>query len=85
MPAISLLDARRIPAFKYAGVLSFYWRTKEPEDGIYTTVNTQTFDQFDYNTTRFLSAPPKQYLLEQPGITTVLDRHGKLQVRFLQP
>ena len=62
-----------------------YWRTKEPEDGIYTTVNTQTFDQFDYNYNKvFISTTKSSIYWSSQASQTVYVSHtgGKLQVRF---
>lgn len=62
-----------------------YWRTKEPEDGIYTTVNTQTFDQFDYNYNKvFISTTKSSIYWSSQASQTVYISHtgGKLQVRF---
>jgi len=62
-----------------------FWRTKEPEDGIYTTVNTPTFDQVDNNYNKVFVTTTKSsiYWSSQPDQTVYISHvSGKLQVRF---
>jgi hypothetical protein len=62
-----------------------FWRTKEPEDGIYTTVSTPTFDQTDYNYNKVFITTTKSsiYWSSQPNQTVYISHvSGKLQVRF---
>jgi len=61
------------------------WRTKEPEDGIYTTINVPSFDPVDYNYNKVYISTVKQsiywgsYPDQQVYVSHVA---GKLQVRF---
>ncbi|MBS1733376.1 MAG: hypothetical protein JST02_08780 [Bacteroidetes bacterium] len=61
------------------------WRTKEPEDGIYTTINTPLFDQIDNNYNKVFITTTKQSIYWACWENqTVYVSHvaGKLQVRF---
>lgn len=62
-----------------------YWRQKEPEDGIYTTINTPVFPQFDYNYNKvFITTTKSSINWSSQANQTVYINHvnGKLQVRF---
>jgi hypothetical protein len=62
-----------------------YWRTAEPEDGIYTTINTPLFEQFDANYNKVYITTTKGSIYwgshenQQVYVSHV---NGKLQVRF---
>lgn len=61
------------------------WRTKEPEDGIYTTTNVPLFDQVDNNYNKvFISTVKESIYWSSHGGQQVFVSHinGKLQVRF---
>ncbi|MEI9956966.1 MAG: hypothetical protein WDM90_11845 [Ferruginibacter sp.] len=61
------------------------WRTKEPEDGLYTTISTPIFDQFDnnYNKVYITTTKSSIYWGSQPDQTVYISHvGGKLQVRF---
>lgn len=61
------------------------WRTAEPEDGIYTTINTPLFDQIDYNYNKVFITTTKSsiYWSSWEGQTVYVSHIGnKLQVRF---
>jgi len=64
-----------------------HWRTKEPEDGIYYTINTPLFDQTDDNYNKVFITTTKQsiYWASYEGQVVYISHAGsKLQVRFCQ-
>lgn len=61
------------------------WRTKEPEDGMYTTINTPVFGQTDYNYNKVFITTTKSsiYWSSHENQTVYVSHVGnKLQVRF---
>jgi hypothetical protein len=61
------------------------WRTREPEDGIYTTTNVPLFDQVDYNYNKVFITTTKSsiYWSSHQGQQVYISHvAGKLQVRF---
>lgn len=62
-----------------------HWLTKEPEDGIYKTVNSSAFDQIDYNYNKVFVTTTKNSIFWSSGVSQnvyVSHVNGKLQVRF---
>ena len=62
-----------------------YWLNKEPEDGIYTTISSPTFDQIDYEFNKVFVTTTKSsiYWASQPDQKVYVSHvNGKLQVRF---
>lgn len=62
-----------------------HWRTAEPEDGIYTTINTPLFDQIDNNYNKVFVTTTKQsiyWACWESQTVYVSHVNGKLQVRF---
>lgn len=63
------------------------WRTAEPEDGIYTTINTPLFDQIDNNYNKVFVTTTKQgiyWACWESQTVYVSHVNGKLQVRFCE-
>lgn len=63
----------------------WFWRTAEPEDGIYTTINTPLFDQIDANYNKvFITTTNSSIYWASHENQNVYVSHagGKLQVRF---
>jgi hypothetical protein len=61
------------------------WRTKEPEDGIYNTINTPVFGQIDYNYNKvFITTTKNSIYWSSHDNQQVYVSHigSKLQVRF---
>jgi hypothetical protein len=62
-----------------------HWRTAEPEDGIYTTINTPLFDPVDniYNKVFITTTKSSIYWASHPDQQVYISHVGnKLQVRF---
>jgi len=61
------------------------WNSREPEDGIYNTINVPTFDQVDGNYNKVFISTVKQgiYFASHPDQQVYVSHlNGKLQVRF---